>query len=106
MRVRLLSLSTKGDSMVRVFVLYGEEPDAQRYAQHVDLCEQVPGATFRHGKVFGSAAGEPEHKYYAEFDFPDMDAFTSAARSPEFAATGKDAMAMGHPFSVEFAELG
>ena len=43
--------------MVKVLVLYGEEPDATRYAQHVELCERVPGATFRHGKVFGAAAG-------------------------------------------------
>ena len=35
-----------------------------------------------------------------------MDAFRSAARTPEFAETGKDAMAMGVPFHVHFAELG
>lgn len=91
--------------MVKVVVLYGEEPDATRYAQHVELCEQVPGATFRHGRIFGAAMGEPEHRYYAEFEFPDMDAFRAAAGSPEFAATAKDAAAMGHPFTVEFAEL-
>jgi hypothetical protein len=53
--------------VIKVLVLYGEEPDATRYAQHVEYCEQVPGATFRHGKVFGAATGEPEHRYYAEF---------------------------------------
>jgi hypothetical protein len=91
--------------VIKVFVLYGEEPDATRYAQHVEYCEQVPGATFRHGKVFGAATGEPGHRYYAEFEFPDMDAFKAAAGSSEFAATGKDAAAMGYPFTVEFAEL-
>lgn len=91
--------------MVKVLVLYGEEPDATRYAQHVELCEQVPGATFRHGKIFGAATGEPEHHYYAEFEFADMNAFRAAVGSPEFAATGKDAAAMGGPFTVEFAEL-
>jgi len=92
--------------VVRTVVLYGEEPDTDRYAQHVELCKQVPGATFRHGRVFGAPMGEPEHKYYAEFEWPDLDAFKTAVRSPEFAETGKDAMAMGYPFTVEFVELG
>ena len=91
--------------MVRAFVLYDSEPDPQRYAQHVELCRQVAGATFRHGPVFGAPMGEPAHRYYAEFEWPDMDAFKQAASSPEFMATAKDAMAMGVRFSVEFAEL-
>jgi hypothetical protein len=49
--------------------------------------------------------GEPTHRYYAEFEWPDRDAFKAAVTSPEFAATGKDAMAMGIRFSVEFAEV-
>ena len=41
--------------MVRVFVLYSEQCDPERYEQHVALCrEQVPGATFRHGRVLGA----------------------------------------------------
>jgi hypothetical protein len=91
--------------MVKAFVLYGEEPDPQRYAEHVELCLKVPGATFRHGRVFGAAMGDPHHAYYAEFEWPDMDAFKAAAQSPEFAETGKDAVAMGKRFIVEFAEL-
>jgi hypothetical protein len=91
--------------VVKVFVLYGEEPDATRYAQHVEYCEQVPGATFRHGKVFGAPMGAPPHGYYAEFEWPDLAAFKAAAGSPEFAATGKDAMEMGARLSVEFADL-
>ncbi len=91
--------------MVKAFVLYDGEPDPQRYAEHVALCLKVPGATFRHGRVFGAAVGEPPHSYYAEFEWPDMDAFKAAARSEEFAASGKDAMGMGLPFSVEFVEL-
>jgi hypothetical protein len=91
--------------MIRAFVLYGEAPDPDRYAQHVELCRQVPGATFRHGAVFGAPTGEPEHKHYAEFEWPDMDAFKAAARSDEFMATAKDAMAMGKAFTVEFVEL-
>lgn len=91
--------------MVRVFVLYEQEPEAERYERHAELCRHVPGATFRHGPVFGAPLGEPRHAYYAEWEFPDRDAFQAAARSEEFAATGKDAAAMGVPFDVEFAEL-
>ena len=92
--------------MIRAFVLYDEEPDPQRYEQHAELCQNVPGGTFRHGKVFGAPMGEPPHRYYAEWEFADMDAFQSAARSPEFMATGKDAMEMGGRFTVEFADIG
>jgi hypothetical protein len=92
--------------VIRAFVLYDEEPDPQRYEQHAELCRQVPGGTFRHGKVFGAPMGEPKHRYYAEWEFADLDAFKSAARSPEFMATGKDAMDMGGRFTVEFANLG
>ena len=92
--------------MVRAIILYDEEPDPSRYADHVALCEQVPGGTFRHGRVFGAPMGEPPYRYYAEWDFPDLDAFKAAARSEEFMATGKDAMEMGGRFSVMFAEVG
>jgi hypothetical protein len=91
--------------MVRAFVLYETEPDPERYAQHRELCRRVEGATFRHGKVFGAPVGEPPYAYYAEFEFPDREAFKAAARSPEFAETGKDAMAMGGRFHVLFADV-
>ena len=91
--------------MIKAVVLYDEAPDPDRYAEHVELCRAVPGATFRHGRVFGAPMGEPQHAYYAEFEWPDLDAFKAAARGPEFAETGRDAMAMGLPFSVEFVEL-
>jgi hypothetical protein len=91
--------------MIRALVLYDEEPESQRYARHVELCNQVPGGTFRHGRVFGAPSAEPAHRYYAEWEFPDLGVFKAAARSPEFAATGKDAMEMGGRFTVEFADL-
>jgi uncharacterized protein (TIGR02118 family) len=91
--------------MVRAFVLYEEEPDPGRFEQHVELCRKVPGGTFRHGRVFGAPTGEPKFRYYAEWQFDDMDAFKSAARTDEFAATGKDAMEMGGTFHVHFTEL-
>jgi hypothetical protein len=91
--------------MVRAFVVYEAEPDADRYEQHAELCRKVPGSTFRHGRVFGAPMGEPKFHYYAEWEFPDMEAFKAAGRSEEFMATGKDAMEMGVPFHVHFAEI-
>ena len=91
--------------MIKAFVLYEQEPDPARYEQHVELCRKVPGGTFRHGKVFGAPMGEPPYRYYAEWEFPDMDAFKAAARTDEFAATGRDAAEMGIPFHVHFAEV-
>jgi hypothetical protein len=101
----LAALSTKGGAVVRVFVLYEQEPDAARYEVHAELCRKVPSGTFRHGKVFGAPTGEPTFPYYAEWEFADRDAFKAAARTDEFAATGKDAAAMGVPFHVHFADV-
>ena len=69
--------------MIRVFVVYEAEPNAEWYEQHAQLC-QVPGATFRHGKVFGAPMGEPMYRYYAEWEFPDRDAFKAAAGTDEW----------------------
>jgi hypothetical protein len=91
--------------MIRAFVVYESEPDPDRYEQHAELCRRVPGATFRHGKVFAAPLGEPLHKYYAEWEFPDLDAFKAAARTDEFRATGKDAAELGVPFHVHFADV-
>lgn len=91
--------------MIRVFVVYEGEPDAGRYEQHAELCRAVPGSTFRHGKVFGAPMGEPSFHYYAEWEFSDRAAFEAAASSREFRQTGKDAMEMGVPFQVHFADV-
>jgi len=93
--------------MYRVAVLYENEPDADSYAEHAQLCAQVPGSVFRHGKVTGAPMGEPAHAYYAEWEFADADAFKAAVRSEEFMATGKDAYKRGFPQpTVEFLEIG
>jgi pyocin large subunit-like protein len=91
--------------MVRAIVLYDAAPDPDRYAQHVELCRKVEGATFRHGRVFGAPMDEPKYAYYAEWEFPDKETFNAAARSEEFMATGKDAMEMGGRFTVLFADV-
>jgi hypothetical protein len=92
--------------MVRAIIQYESEPDPDRYRQHIEeYARSVECSAFRHGKVFGSPFGDPTCKYYAEFEWTDMDAFKSAVSSDAFAASGKDAMAMGIPFTVNFASV-
>ena len=92
--------------MYRVAVLYENEPDAGAYAEHAELCAQVPNSVFRHGKVTGAPMGEAQHAYYAEWEFADENAFKTATRSDEFMATGKDAYKRGFPQpTVEFVSL-
>ena len=93
-------------AVIRVVVLYGEEPDAEQYAAHAEVCRQVPGGTFRHGEVFGAPMGEPAHRYLAEWEFADEEAFKAATRSDEFMATAHDARDRGLPRpTVEFVRL-
>jgi hypothetical protein len=90
--------------VVRVFVLYPEEPSAERYAEHVALCRRlVPEATIRHGRIFGSPAGKPEYAYYFEFEFADREAMKRAQEG--LAQTGQDAEDVGVPFEVFFADV-
>lgn len=90
--------------MVRVFVLYSDEPDQERYASHVELARrEVPRATTRHGRVFGSAQGESDVKYYFEYEFPDMDAFKEAG--PGLMKGAEDAQSHGWSFRAYFAEI-
>ena len=90
--------------MIKVFVLYEQEPDAELYEEHAELCRRVQGGTFRHGKVFGSPTGQ-RYAYYAEWDFPDLETFKTASRTEEFAATGRHAAELGVPFHVHFADV-
>ncbi len=91
--------------MIRAFVVYEDEPDASRYEQHAELCRQVADSTFRHGRVFNAPLGDRRYRYYAEWEFADMETFRRVAASTEFARTGKDAMELGVPFHVYFAEV-
>jgi hypothetical protein len=92
--------------MVRAVIQYEREPESERYARHVEeFAREVECDAFRYGKAFGAPFGEPAFAYYAEFEWDGMDAFKGAARTEEFAASGKDAMDMGIPFTVTFVEL-
>jgi len=92
--------------MVRAVIQYQGEPDPERYARHVEeFVTKVDYKAFRHGKAFGAPFGEPAFAYYAEFEWDDMDTFKTVVRSEEFAASGKDAMEMGIPFTVTFTEV-
>ena len=92
--------------MIRAIIQYESEPDPERYEQHnEEFSSKVESSAFRHGKIFGSPFGEPPAKYYAEFEWPDKDSFKAAVSSDAFAAAGKDAMAMGIPFTVQFVEV-
>ena len=90
--------------MVRVFILYSEAPDPARYEKYVELCRrEVPDATIRHGKVFGSGTGDSDVAHYFEFEFVDREAFKLAG--PGLQRTGEDAAELGVPFRVYFANV-
>lgn len=89
--------------MIRVFVLYSEQPDPERYERHVELNRQlVPGAQIRHGRVLGGMP-DPDAAYYFEYEFPDRDAWKAAQDG--LMAAGKDAQELGVGFRVYFAEI-
>ena len=92
--------------MIRATMLYESEPDPERYRRHLEeFVQPVECAAFRHGRVFGAPFGEPKYRYYAEFEWVDMDSFKAVASSDAFAASGKDAMEMGIPFTVLFTSI-
>ena len=91
---------------MRAVILYESEPEPERYARHVEaFAAAVECDAFRHGKAFGSPFDKPAFAYYAEFEWADRDGFKAAVRTDEFAASGKDAMGMGIPFSVTFTDV-
>jgi hypothetical protein len=90
--------------VIRVFVLYTEAPDPDRYADHVALnLREVPAAMIRHGRILGSAQGESEYAYYFEYEFPDRDTWDQAREGLLKGAA--DAQRLGVPFKVYFAEV-
>jgi hypothetical protein len=95
----------EGGAMVKAVVLWERAPDRDWYAQHAEISRRVPGATFRAGLVFGSPAGEPDRKQYAEYEFPDRESFDRGMGSDEMKAAVDDALTRNIPLHVYFVEL-
>jgi hypothetical protein len=90
--------------LVRVFVLYRQEPPAERYVEHVELSRrEVPEATIRHGRIFGSPTGKPAYAHYFEFEFADREAMKRSQGG--LVKSAEDAQDLGIPFEVFFAEI-
>jgi hypothetical protein len=90
--------------VIRVFVLYPDAPDPDRYAEHVELNRrEVPSATIRHGRVLGTPTGESDVAHYFEFEFPDRETWKQAGDG--LMKSAEDAQELGVPFRVYFAEL-
>jgi hypothetical protein len=90
--------------MIRVFVLYEQEPEPERYAQHVELSRrEAPEAMIRHGRILGSPQGEPQYRYYFEFEFADRDAWKRS--QPGLVKSAEDAQELGVRFEAFFAEV-
>jgi hypothetical protein len=91
--------------MFKAVVLWERAPDRDWYAQHGELCKQVPGATFSAGQIFGNPAGRPDREQYAEFEFPDRESFDRGMGSREMGAVVEDAQTQGIPFHAYFVEI-
>jgi len=91
--------------MFKAVVLWERAPDPDWYARHAELCKQVPGVTFRAGRIFGSPDGKPDRELYAEFEFPDRESFDRGMSSKEMGAAVEDGQTQGIPFKVSSAEL-
>jgi hypothetical protein len=91
--------------VIRVFALYREAPDPERYGEHVEFSRrEVPAAAIRHGRILGSAEGESDFAYYFEYEFPDRETWKAAQDG--LMKTAEDARQLGVDFRVYFAELG
>jgi hypothetical protein len=91
--------------VIRVFVLYDETPEPERYEQHVELSRRVvSAATIRHGRILGTPQGESDIAYYFEFEFPDRETWKQAQDG--LIESAQDAQGLGVPFRVYFAEVG
>jgi uncharacterized protein (TIGR02118 family) len=91
--------------VVKAVVLWERAPDSDWYAQHAELCQKVPGVTFRAGRIFGTPSGASEYAQYAEFEFPDKETFKQGMGSDEMKAAVEDAQTQGIPFHVHFVDV-
>jgi hypothetical protein len=91
--------------MFKAVALWERAPDPEWYVRHTELCNKVPGATFRAGGIFGVPAGKPDREQYAEFDFPDRESFDRGMKSSEMDAVVEDALSQGIPVQLYFVEI-
>ena len=93
--------------MVRAVIQYEREPDPERYARHVEEFVgqgRLPGRSGTERRSVRRSASRRSRTT------PSSSGTTwtrsrRPSRSEEFAASGKDAMEMGIPFTVTFAEV-
>ncbi len=91
--------------MVRALVLYDEEPEPTRYAEHVALCRQGARRDLPARQGVRRPDGRAGASLLRRVRVAGPGRVQGSGELTEFAATGKDAMAMGKRLSVEFAEL-
>ena len=81
---------------MKLIAMYTQPDDVEafeaEYAKHLELVEHIPGLQeTRLTRVSRTLQGDHGFYMMAEMIFPDKDTFKAAMRSPEMAATGKDA---------------
>ncbi|MFO0837243.1 MAG: EthD family reductase [Phycisphaerae bacterium] len=84
--------------MVKLIALYTKPADPAAFDAHyrdvhMPLAAKMPGLRrMTVAKVTGSPGGEPRYYQVAELFFDDMNALTTAMKSPEGKAAAKDVM--------------
>ena len=92
--------------MVRAIVLYEAEPDAERYARHLEeFTPPVECSAFPPRQGLRLAVRGAARLVLRRVRVGGHGDVQAGGGSPEFAAAGADAMAMGIPFTVQFAEI-
>ena len=92
--------------MVRAVIQYEREPEQERYARHLEeFTGPVECDAFRHGKAFGSPFGDPRSPTTPSSSGPTWMRSRPPSAPRSSPRAGKDAMGMGIPFTVTFAEI-
>ena len=80
---------------MKLIVLYKQPEDTAafdaEYAKHIPLVDKIPGLQSARITRFSKTLAGDGFYLMAELIFPDADTFNAAMKSPEMAATGKDA---------------
>lgn len=79
--------------------------DAHYFTHHLPLVDPVPGLRSLSWSKPRPLGGGPEVYLVAQLDFDDAEAVRTALGSPEMAAAGKDAAALGVPMTMFTGEV-